>query len=92
MKIVTDQSGRKGEPVVPKLNFIDMAVIKGLSVNREENRPESGYHKFVDIDDMGIAVYTPNEITDPNAFIDPEKNKKMFDNVGQVTAVMHKIT
>jgi hypothetical protein len=37
----------------------DMTVIRGLSVNREENGLESEYKVFVDIDDMGLVIYTP---------------------------------
>ena len=29
---------------------------------------------------MGIVIYTPNEITNPESFIDPEKNKTMYDS------------
>ena len=37
----------------------DMTIIRGLSVNREDNLPEDNYHVYIDIDDMGLAVYTP---------------------------------
>ena len=37
----------------------DMTVIRGLSVNRDENGLENEYKVFVDIDDMGLVIYTP---------------------------------
>jgi hypothetical protein len=62
-----------------------MVLVKGLSIVREENREESAYHKWVDIEDMGIVIYTPLELTNPENFIDPEKNKHMYDDVAKVT-------
>ncbi len=62
-----------------------MAVIKGLHSIREKNNAESAYHKWVDIEDMGVVIYTPLEITNPDNFIDPEKNKTMYDNIANVT-------
>lgn len=33
---------------------------------------------------MGIVIYTPLEITDPENFIDPAKNEKMYDGYRKV--------
>ena len=46
-----------------------MTVVRGLSVIREENRQEDAYHRFLDIDDMGLVIYTPLEVTDEKNFI-----------------------
>lgn len=35
---------------------------------------------------MGLAAFTSIEVTDPNNFIDPEQNKKMFDGTRKVLA------
>lgn len=61
-----------------------MIMVRGLSVVRDENGPESSYHKYVDIEDMGLVIYTPLELQDPNNFIDPEKNKTMYDDQKKV--------
>ena len=37
----------------------DMTVVRGLSVDRSKNGPEKDYHSYVDIDDMGLVIYTP---------------------------------
>ena len=47
-------------------------MVRGLNVEREENKNPSDYHKWVDIEDMGLVVYTPNNITNPQSFIDPK--------------------
>lgn len=54
-----DITGIHGEPVINNHLVCDMTIIRGLSVNREENLSEDNYHVYVDIDDMGLAVYTP---------------------------------
>lgn len=69
------------------MEFIDLAVIKGLSVQRDENREENAYHKWVDIEDMGLVIYTPHEYADPNNFIDPKKNKSMYDDNAKVNYI-----
>lgn len=56
-----------------------MLMVRGLSVNREENLSYKDYHTYKDIDDMGLAVFTPNYLTNPDEFIDPEKNKTIYD-------------
>ena len=57
--MVNDVNGLNGESVVSNILVCDMTVIRGLSVNREENGLESEYKVFVDIDDMGLVIYTP---------------------------------
>lgn len=38
---------------------------------------------------MGLIVYTPRYLSDPSEFIDPEKNKTMYDDYKKViTRVM----
>ena len=54
-------------------------MVRGVSVNRKENFAEDQYHKFLDNEEMGLVVYTPLEITNPKNFIDPTKNKTLYD-------------
>ncbi len=61
-----------------------MVLVKGLDVDREVNKSEESYHKYIDIEDMGLVVYTPLEVTDPNNFIDPKKNQGMYDHHAKV--------
>lgn len=82
--MVKDVSGVKGDPINPKINIIDMVVVKGLNVERDENRDEKAYHKYVDIEDMGLVIYTPLEIQDPANFVDPKQNQKMYDDHAKV--------
>lgn len=79
-----DVTGVKGDPVNPKINIIDMVLVKGLNVERDENREEGAYHKYVDIEDMGLVIYTPLEIQDPKNFVDPKQNQKMYDDHAKV--------
>ena len=58
----------------------DMTVVRGLSVNREENRPEDQYHSFVDIEDMGLVVYTPKYLSDQDNFIEKQKSDTIYDD------------
>lgn len=37
-----------------------------------------------DIDDMGLVVYTPRYLSDPLEFINPEKNKTIYDSYRKV--------
>ena len=77
-------SGRRGEVIAPKLDIVDMIMVKGLNMDRDMNKDENDYHKYIDIDDMGMVIYTPLEITDPNNFIDPKKNQRMYDDHAKV--------
>jgi hypothetical protein len=56
-----------------------MVAVRGLSVNRSENLTASEYHKYTDVQDMGLVIYTPLSLTDPIAFIDPIKNKTIYE-------------
>ncbi len=67
-----------------------MIIVKGLSIDRDANKGEEGYHKYVDIDDMGVVIYTPLEVTDPNNFIDPKQNQAMYDNHAKVKKKINK--
>ncbi len=66
-----DVHGINGEPVRRDTNFLDMVMIRGLNVDRSQNGTIDQYHKYIDIDDMGVAIYTPLHITDPRSFVDP---------------------
>ena len=39
-----------------------MTIVRGLSVIRKENKDEKAYHRYLDIEDMGIVIYTPLDL------------------------------
>lgn len=59
-------------------------MVRGVSINRKENAAENQYHKYIDNEDMGLVIYTPLEITEPKNFINPEKNKTIYDSYKKV--------
>ena len=61
-----------------------MALVKGLNANRADNLAETSYHKFIDKEEMGLVIYTPLEVTDPQNFVDPERNKTIYDDFSKV--------
>lgn len=65
-----------------------MVFVRGVSINRAENLAEDQYHKYIDNEDMGLVVYTPLEVTDPRNFINPEKNKTMYDSYKKVIILL----
>lgn len=65
-----------------------MVLVRGLSRNRKDNLDEDQYHKFEDIEEMGIVVYTPNEITDTRNFIDPTRNKIIYEGYKKVSVII----
>ena len=68
-----------------------MVMVRGVNVNRSENLAEDKYHKFIDHEDIGLVVYTPLDITNPKSFIDPIRNKTMYDSYKNVND-FHKIS
>ena len=62
----------------------DMVMIRGLDVDRSKNLSQNDYHMWKDIDDMGLVVYTPNYLSDPLEFINPDKNKTIYDEYTKV--------
>jgi len=84
IKAVQDVGGIRGEPIVQKTDIADIVLVKGLNVDRDTNKDESAYHKFIDIEDMGMVIYTPLEVTDPNNFVDPKQNQQMYDHHAKV--------
>ncbi len=77
-------NGDHGEPISTTCVLKDMVVTRGLSREREENETEDRYHKFIDVEDMGIVVYTPLDVTDPSKFIDPVQNKLIYEKYKMV--------
>lgn len=61
-----------------------MVMVRGLSVDRKDNLNQDDYHMWKDIDDMGLVVYTPKYLTDPLEFIDPDRNKTIYDDYKKV--------
>lgn len=45
---------------------------------------ESSYSIYIDIDDMGLAVYTPKYLADEENFISKQKSDTVYDNYKQV--------
>jgi hypothetical protein len=67
--VTTDHSGIQGEPVIENTMVCDMTVVRGLSVDRTQNKEEHWYHTYVDNEDMGLVIYTPNEVRDESYFV-----------------------
>jgi hypothetical protein len=63
---------------------VDGLLVKGLTSNRELNGDAKDYHLWSDLDDMGVAVYTHKKYSDPQNFIDPEENKRIYDDYEKV--------
>ena len=59
-------------------------MVRGLDVDRSKNHSRKEYHEFKDIDDMGIIVYTPLHLSNPESFIDPETNEGIYDDYKKV--------
>ena len=41
-------------------------MVRGLSVNRQENEPPSSYKKYTEDKEFGLITYTPNYLTGDN--------------------------
>jgi len=80
LKMVEDVIGNFGEPVQSSAKIFDAVVIRGLRIDRKQNGSQEDYHVFKDIEDMGVVVYTPKKVQDPENFINPEENKKIYDD------------
>lgn len=83
-----DINGDHGEPIPIQCILKDMVVTRGLSRNREENDAEDRYHKFIDAEDVGVVVYTPLDVMDPTKFIDPAKNKTIYEGYKKVSKII----
>lgn len=59
---------------------VDGILVKGLTSDRRANGAPEDFHLWSDLDDMGIAVYTHKKYSDPENFIDPEANKRVYDD------------
>jgi hypothetical protein len=57
-----------------------MAVVRGQSVQRDQNLSEEQYHQYVDLEDRGLVIYTPLTLTEPENFIDPNSNKTIYNS------------
>ena len=55
-----------------------MTLVRGLSVDRENNSKEDDYHVYVDIEDMGLVVYTPKYLQNADNFVFKEKTEDIY--------------
>lgn len=62
----------------------DMTVVRGLSVDRSQNMTEDQYQTYVDIDDMGLVVYTPNYLQDTDNFVKKSESDVIYDDYKKV--------
>lgn len=54
-------------------------MIRGLSMNRDENKPPAEYFRREEEEEVGLITYTPMYLTyDNEAFINPETNKTIY--------------
>lgn len=65
-------------------DLIDGMIIKGVTSNRETNGNELDYHHWMDLEDMGVAILTHKKYSNPENFIDPEENKRIYDDFDTV--------
>lgn len=72
--------GNHGEPVQASKHIFDAVIVRGLKIDRSANGSEHDYHVFKDSEDMGVVVYTPLRVTDSENFVDPVKNKTIYDD------------
>eukprot|EP01016_Furgasonia_blochmanni_P052771 TRINITY_DN8453_c0_g1_i5.p1 TRINITY_DN8453_c0_g1~~TRINITY_DN8453_c0_g1_i5.p1 ORF type:complete len:327 (-),score=54.60 TRINITY_DN8453_c0_g1_i5:287-1267(-) len=84
IKLHNDVTGEGGVPVGVKTEFLDAIMVKGLSWDRDLNGSQKDYHKWTDIEEMGLFVFTPHTLTNPENFIDPETNKKIYEGSDKV--------
>ena len=61
------------------MDYLDTVLVRGLDTDRSLNGSRKDYHLYKDIDDMGLVIFTPLLLTDAQNFIDPEKNKTIYD-------------
>lgn len=46
--------------------IVDALMIRGLSVNRMENKNPSEYHRYSEDKEYGLTTFTPLYLTDDN--------------------------
>jgi len=85
LELVEDMKGENNERINPEMHLYDCIIIKGLSIDRKKNMPETNYSVCNDIEDMGFISYIPNYLSDPMNFKNKEqaeeKLKLEFKNV-----------
>lgn len=55
-------------------------MLRGLSLDRNQNKEPKQYIKYAESDEVGLITYTPKYVTENNQnFIDPNKNKNVYD-------------
>ena len=61
--------------------IVDSFMVRGLSMDRAENKAPREYRKSMEHKDVGLVTYTPKNLTEMNEdFIDPVKNKTIYEN------------
>lgn len=75
LELVEDMYAENNARMNPEMHLYDCIVIKGLSIDRKKNMPETNYSVCNDIEDMGFISYIPNYLSDPMNF----KNKEMAE-------------
>ncbi|KAL4504165.1 hypothetical protein ABPG72_021003 [Tetrahymena utriculariae] len=84
LELYQDNNGIRGEPITQETYLGDMVMVRGLSIDRSKNLSQNDYHMWKDIEDMGLVVYTPRYLSNPDEFINPEKNKTIYDDYKKV--------
>lgn len=78
LKIFEDKS-LLGTGFKEGVSLIEMAMIRGLFTDRTKNRPLTDYHVHKDNEEIGLTIYTPKYLTQPDEFIDPKRNKVIYE-------------
>lgn len=79
-----DFQANQGDPIIYKAYEVDSVLVRGLSVQRNENGAADEYHFFNDIEEMGILVFTPNKLGDVRQFVDQKNADKMYEDYRKV--------
>mmetsp|Transcript_29377 Transcript_29377/g.33545 ORF Transcript_29377/g.33545 Transcript_29377/m.33545 type:complete len:342 (-) Transcript_29377:133-1158(-) len=71
--------GEDGLGVIQNLRMYDAHLIRGVSPTREENLDRGEYHFYDDLNDFGLVIYSPHNVSDPKNFVHKEVYDKIFE-------------
>lgn len=83
LEVHRDVEGSENEFIPGFCDFMDAEMIQGLHLDRNKNGTPENYHIWWDKEpNIGISVYTHHKYSNPDNFIDPEENKRIYDDYG----------
>jgi hypothetical protein len=66
MMIKVDQDVNYADEVPEKCEIVDGVMVRGLSIDRNQNSHPKEYVCFKENDEMGLITYTPKYLTENN--------------------------